>query len=343
MHLLLKSLILFILPFSVIAEEFLPSNIYQLDSRFAHHVIVVEKSTHKLYVFENSDSRPKLIKTYRIATGKISGDKQVQGDEKTPEGVYIFKKFRPAKELLASYGDYALIYGAGAFTTNYPNVMDVRAGKTGGGIWLHSANDDSRVDKRFVSRGCVVAMDADLKEVSNYIDLGNTPVVIVQNLQYLNKDTWIKNREKISSVVHTWATSWKEKNFNEYISQYSRNEFFNPRKGNFSQYKRYKKAIFSRTETPEISFSNISILSHQEYAVVTLEQDYTSKLIQDVGKKILYLKKDENYNWKIVAEQWHKLEQKQYMAFVPSPRFFNENQEALVQSQERKTSNIKEN
>ena len=85
MHLLLKSLILFILPFSVIAEEFLPSNIYQLDSRFAHHVIVVEKSTHKLYVFENSDSRPKLIKTYRIATGKIAGDKQVQGDEKTPD------------------------------------------------------------------------------------------------------------------------------------------------------------------------------------------------------------------------------------------------------------------
>lgn len=343
MHLLMKSLILFLIPFSVVAEEFLPSNIYQLDSRFTHHIIVVEKSTHKLYVFENEDSKPKLLKTYKIATGKITGDKKVQGDEKTPEGIYIFKKFRPAKDLLASYGDYALIYGAGAFTTNYPNVMDVRAGKTGGGIWLHSANDDSRVDKRFVSRGCVVAMDADLKEVSNYIDLENTPVVIVQNLTYLNLDTWNQNKNKISGVVHTWAKAWKEKNFEEYISQYSKKEFYNARKGNYSQYRRYKKAIFSRTEKPEINFSNISILSHEDYAVVTLEQDYKSKVIQDVGKKVLYLKKDENYNWKIVAEQWHKLENEQVMAFVPSPRFFNESQDALVQSQDRKTSNVKEN
>ncbi|MCO4752860.1 MAG: L,D-transpeptidase family protein [Bacteriovoracaceae bacterium] len=343
MQSILKSTLLFIISFNVYAEEFLPANIYQLDSRFAHHVVVVEKSTHKLYLFENDNSRPKLLKTYQIATGKITGDKRVQGDEKTPEGIYRFQKFRPASDLVSSYGDYGLIYGAGAFTTNYPNIMDIRAGKTGGGIWLHSTDDDSRVGKGLDSRGCVVAVDSDLKDISKYIDLNNTPVVIVQNLHYLKESTWTANKNQLANEVLTWAKAWKEKDFDTYINQYSKTDFFNSKKGNYSQFKYYKKAIFSRTEKPEIAFRNVSILAYNDYAVVTLEQDYKSKLIQDIGKKILYFKKDANYNWKIVAEQWKKLEPSQQLSFVPSPRFFPTTEEQVVQSQERKTSNIKEN
>ena len=43
--------------FSFAAEEnYLPSNILMTDAKFAHHVILVEKATHKVYVYENSDS-----------------------------------------------------------------------------------------------------------------------------------------------------------------------------------------------------------------------------------------------------------------------------------------------
>ena len=48
-----------------------------------------------------------------MATGKKKGDKRVSGDRKTPEGVYNFQQFLPAKELLRRYGKEGEIYGSG--------------------------------------------------------------------------------------------------------------------------------------------------------------------------------------------------------------------------------------
>ncbi len=315
-------LVLLTLSFSAIADEYLPEAIYQLDNKFTHHVLVVEKSTHKLFLYENNNNDPKLIKTYNIATGKVTGNKQYQGDRKTPEGIYRFQNFHSSKYLTDKYGKEGLIYGAGAFTMNYPNIIDRRNGKTGGGIWLHSAENDERVNKNLVSRGCVVAKDFDLKEISQYLDLKNTPIIVTQNLSFIRKETWLKNKEEITKTIVDWATAWKEKDFNKYISQYSKKEFHSDSKGNYYGYKAYKKAVFSRRDNPQISFNNISILNHNSYAVVTLEQSYKSDIIQDMGKKILYLKRDDTYKWKIVSETWSKLPENNSIAFTPKMRFF---------------------
>ena len=112
------------------AEDFYPSNILMMDSKFAHHVILVEKATHKLHLYENFSTQPKLVKTYSTATGKFKGDKLISGDHKTPEGIYTIYDFLSKEELLKRHGKYAEIYGSGAFPMNYPNFMDERAGKT---------------------------------------------------------------------------------------------------------------------------------------------------------------------------------------------------------------------
>ncbi len=309
---------------TAVAQDYLPSAIYQMDSKFGHHVLVVEKSTHTLHLYGNENQIPKLVKSYKIATGKKTGNKAIQGDKKTPEGIYHFRRFHSGTELVNKYGEAGLIYGAGAFTMNYPNEIDRRKNKTGGGIWLHSTDDDSRVSKGLDSKGCVVAVDADLKDISQYIDLGNTSIVVTQNIHYLKKSTWMKNKEKITKTVVDWATAWKNKDFNKYIDQYSRTDFIHPYKGSFKPFRFYKKAIFKRPEVPQISFRHISILNFDSYAVVSMEQDYKSQLVQDIGKKTLYLKRDKNYNWKIVSEQWTKLPNKTNIAFVPGMRFFTE-------------------
>lgn len=322
-------LVLISLSLTAVAEDYLPSVIYQLDNKFAHHVIVVEKSTHRLFLYKANNQQPELVKTYKIATGKRTGNKNIQGDKKTPEGIYQFQKFYAAADLIAKYGNAGLIYGAGAFTMNYPNEIDRRLKKTGGGIWLHSTDDDTRVNKGLDSRGCVVAANDDLKDISQYIDLGNTNIIVTQNLNFLKESTWRKNKEDILKTVVDWAQAWKNKNFNTYINQYSKTEFIHPYKGSYYPFKSYKKAIFARKEKPQISFKHISILNFNSYAVVTMEQDYRSELIKDVGKKTLYLKKDSNYNWKIVSEQWAKIENtdETSIAFVPKMRFFkDENQ-----------------
>lgn len=327
MKIITSLIVLMTMSHSVWAQEFLPSVILQLDSKFAHHVLVVEKSTHSLYLYQNNNQIPKLLKTYKIATGKKTGNKKIQGDKKTPEGIYHFKKFHSGRELVDKYGKAGLIYGAGAFTMNYPNEIDRRKNKTGGGIWLHSTDDDSRVSKGLDSKGCVVAVDADLKDISQYIDLGNTSIVVTENLNYLKKSTWLRNKEAITKTIVNWATAWKNKNFDKYINQYSKTDFIHPYKGSFVPFKVYKRAIFKRKEVPQISFRHISILNFDEYAVVTMEQDYKSQLVQDIGKKTLYLKKDSNYNWKIVSEQWTKLPNETNIAFVPGMRYFTEDKQ----------------
>jgi len=306
---------------TLFANEYLPAYLLKLDSQFTHHVLVVEKSTHKLYIYENNNGTPKLLNTFKVATGKIKGNKQLQGDKKTPEGIYRFQVFHSAKDLIKMYGETGLIYGAGAFTLNYPNIIDRRGGKTGGGIWLHSTDDDKRVDKGLDSRGCVVAVDDDLKSISKYIDLLNTPAIIVQNQEFLKAETWSDNKDEIETVINNWIQAWQGKDFKNYISNYSPT-FYNARKGAYNQYKAYKRAVFSRTDNPMININNLSILQYNNYAVVTMEQDYKSDLIQDIGKKVLYLEKNDNYEWKIISENWYSLPENYGVAFEPKQRFF---------------------
>jgi len=313
-----------LLTINAFADEYLPEVIYQLDDRFAHHVLVVEKSTHKLFLYENSSEVPKLLKTYQVATGKITGNKTIQGDKKTPEGIYRFQQFHSGQNLVEKYGKAGLIYGAGAFTMNYPNTIDRRKDKTGGGIWLHSTDDDTRVSKGLDSKGCVVATDADLKDISQYIDLQNTPIIVTQNLTFLRKATWLDNKKDLTDTLVTWANAWKDKDFNTYINQYSKDRFLSNTKGNYFGYSRYKKAVFARKDTPSINFNNISILNFKTYAVITMVQNYNSSVIQDVGKKTLYLQRDDQYNWKIVSEEWERLPANTNLAFTPKMRFFTE-------------------
>lgn len=303
--------------------ELYPSHIYMMDEKFAHHVILVEKSTHQLFIYENQNGVPLLVKKFLAATGKFKGDKQKSGDHKTPEGIYTLEDFYSQSQLLNKHGKYAEIYGSGAFPMDYPNFIDARKGKTGSGIWLHSTDDDNRVNKGLDSRGCVVVQNADLKEVSKYIELSHTPIIVVQDLHFLNKQTWEKNKQEVTQFVQTWAKAWQEKDFDTYINSYSDSEFYDRSKGNFKNYKQFKKAVFSRADTPIIKFDHISILTTSDYAVVTLQQTYQSAVINDVGKKVLYLKKDDSYSWKIVGELFKQIPA-EHLAFTPSMRFFQE-------------------
>lgn len=309
--------------FAATQDNYLPSNILMLDDKFSHHVLLVEKATHKLHLYENSGSYPKLVKTFSTATGKFKGDKSISGDHKTPEGIYTIYDFLSKQELLKRHGKYAEIYGSGAFPMDYPNFIDLREGKTGGGIWLHSTDDDNRISKGLDSRGCVVVQNQDLKDISQFVELNHTPIIVVQDIFYLSQSTWDRNRKELNDSVQKWAHAWQTKDFETYINSYDPNRFHDKKHGNYNSYKSYKKAVFSRRDTPEIKLDFISIMATNEYAVVNLQQDYRSPVINDIGKKTLYLKKDANYDWKIVGEVWSSVNPES-LAFTPSKRFFKE-------------------
>lgn len=309
----------------VSAAKLYPAALVYLDPALTHHVLVAEKSTHKLYLYENDKSFPKLIKIYDMVSGKKAGNKIFEGDYRTPEGIYFLNSFIPNEELLSRYGEAGKIYGVGAFVLDYPNAIDNTQKKSGGGIWLHSTNDETRIEKGLDSRGCFVVKNNDLKEISTYIELSKTILISLHEMTYLNEENWMNTRVAIKTLIDNWLESWRNEDIDNYIVNYHPQEFFDSFRGNYSSFKNYKRAVFSAAGAPQINLSNLSIVTAKDYAVVTFLQNYKSNTIQDTGHKTLYLKRDEYYNWKIVFENWKKIQdpEKYVLDFRPSMRFFD--------------------
>jgi murein L,D-transpeptidase YafK len=323
--------------------EFLPEVLIKLDPLFTHHVLVAEKSTHQLHLFENRDGYPILVRSFDVATGKMSGDKRVQGDHKTPEGIYRFTEFINHQELLERHGrDIGAIYGVGAFVMDYPNPIDRILGKTGGGIWLHSTNDETRIDMGLDSRGCIVSTNKDLIDISRYLEMQRSSVIVVQHLRYLPRENWERNRAQIEMRLGQWLDSWRALDLERYISFYDSSRYSEPNRPNFRAFKTHKRNVFRGTRDPLIEIDNISILASglgaEDYLKVTFLQHYRSASLNDIGRKTLYLMRDENYDWNIVSELWskHGLPEQALelpfrpVAFTPQMRYFTSHNPADI-------------
>jgi murein L,D-transpeptidase YafK len=304
------------------AADYYPKVLLQMDPKYTHHVLLVEKSTHKLYLYGQKDGTPILMNEYQMATGKNTGDKSVEGDNKTPEGIYQLYQFHSASDLLKQYGSYGKIYGSGAFVLNYPNVLDRRAGKTGGGIWLHSTDDESRISKGLDSKGCVVVGNNDLKEISRYIDLETkTTIVVTDSIEFWSDATWKKAKDKLASTVDAWVTSWKMQKLDQYLSFYDKSDFKDEQGKNYKAWADHKERVFKSTKDLDVKALQVSLFRHGPYALVSFEQYYNSNLIKDSGRKYLVFKEDKEYNWKIVYEGWESIKQVSDIAFTPNLRF----------------------
>lgn len=356
---ILKSfwLLLVIISHPLSADEFLPSTLLQLDPFFTHHILVAEKSTHQLHLFKNENGLPKKVKTFEVATGKRAGNKFLQGDHRTPEGIYRLTDFLTHQDLIKRHGvEMGAIYGVGAFVMDYPNPIDILAGKTGGGIWVHSTNDETRIDKGLDSRGCIVSTNKDLIELSQFIELQRSSVVVVQDLTYLKKDSWLKNRAEIEEVVEGWLTAWRNLDLPTYLSYYSPNPFYDPVRKNFEAFKAHKSAVFKQPTKPVIEARHLSVISsgtnNDDYLMVSFIQNYQSASLNDIGRKTLYMKRDAQFRWKIIAELWSKhgipeeTEHDQLAQFTPSMRFFESRDPAQilqVDFRQRNQTNLSEN
>jgi len=139
-----------------------------------------------------------------------------------------------------------------------------------------------------------------------------------------------RKRDEIKTTVMDWLASWQNEDISKYISFYHEN-FSNKKVKDLASYKAYKKGIFYGNGKPLINIKNLTILAVKDYVRVTFLQEYRSKSIQDVGRKTLYLIKDDFYKWKIIAENWSKkgidVEDSNGVtakeAFTPSQRFFS--------------------
>ena len=164
-----------------------------------HHAIAVDTSRSRLYLFENGPRGLRLVSDHYVSLGKQGVDKTVEGDQRTPLGVYFVSDRMGG-------GSLEQRFGVGAMQINYPNAFDKLRGRTGSGIYLHGVPFDTYSRPPKDSDGCVVLANDELTMLMNTVPLHDTPVIITRKIHWVHDDTAQQHRAEILDAVNHWQS-----------------------------------------------------------------------------------------------------------------------------------------
>ena len=180
----------------------IPSQFVNL-SRRNKHAIAVDTAKARLYLFENTGTGTRLLADYYISVGKAGVGKNLEGDLRTPLGVYFITSSLDPQSLPD-------LYGSGALPVSYPNVLDVRRGKTGSGIWLHGTPSHQFAREPQATEGCVAVANPDLDRIIRTVEIRTTPVLIGKNFRWLRPSQLVAEKQLLTDTVKTWAQTKKD-------------------------------------------------------------------------------------------------------------------------------------
>lgn len=191
----------------------IPSQFLALSAR-NKHAIAIDASLSRLYLFENRSNGLTLVADYYVSMGKSGLEKTTEGDLRTPLGVYFITSNLDPKSLK----DF---YGSGALPINYPNVLDNKRGKTGGGIWLHGTPPGQFSRAPLSTDGCIVLANPDLSRIIQTVETGTTPVVIAQRLKWIPSNSVRFERKPIEDALTAWQHAKFNGNMDQVLGFYS--------------------------------------------------------------------------------------------------------------------------
>lgn len=284
-------------------EGRVPSQILALAAQ-SRHVIAVDASRSRLYLFENLSPAPeaaeqtaapqlRLKSDFYISVGLSGIEKVVEGDQRTPLGVYyITGNLDPAK--------LPDLYGSGALPINYPNALDVRRGKTGHGIWLHGTPSAQFVRAPQASDGCVVLSNPDLEKLLSTVAIRTTPVIIAPELFWVEPGTLEQKRADFDQALTAWRTAKSQADQVQLRALYSDN--FRAQGRDFQQWWPRVAAELAQKGQREVRLSAVSMLhwrDTEDTMVVNFSESVAGQS-RSVSKRQYWGR--ENGQWKIFFE-----------------------------------------
>ncbi len=282
----------FLLGGSEVAAARLPANLIISPKAEPHHVLLVEKSSQRLFIYR-FDGEYRLVATYTCATGENAGDKQISGDQKTPEGVYFFTKAVGGENL-------SPIYGARAFPTNYPNNIDRRHNKKGNGIWVHGTNEKLKARS---TNGCVALTSPNVIELGAYIKLWDTPIIIEEKIVYEDSDRLRQQGLDLYGSIEDWRRAWSGKELDRYLFHYASD--FRWKNLDLTGWRQKKERLNQTYGDIAIQLKDIRMFRQGGVVVTTADELYRSDKYASRGIKQLYLA-EKSRGWRILGEEWRK-------------------------------------
>jgi murein L,D-transpeptidase YafK len=275
-------------------EDRVPRYLLRLrdDQKYA---LVVDTRRSRLYLYENAAGTPRFVADYYVSSGKNGPLKVREGDEKTPIGVYHITASLPRQKLT----DF---YGSGAFPINYPNEWDRIKGRNGHGIWLHGTPSNTYSRPPRSSNGCVVLTNSDLEEIARKLQVGITPVIISEDVQWLSLDDWTSERASIGEELERWRSDWESLDTDRYLAHYSTN--FSAPNVDFDSWSRHKRLVNGGKTWIKVKVSKLSMFEDPGQAglvSVSFEQEYRSNNLSNTVRKRQYWLR-EGEGWRIIYE-----------------------------------------
>lgn len=161
------------------------------------HVVVVDASHSRVYVFEQQVSGLQLIRSFYASVGRAGFDKRVEGDLRTPLGVYFITSRLDDQQVEE-------LYGIGALPLNYPNEHDRRLGRTGSGIWLHGVPRATYSRSPYATEGCVALANDDMAYLMDVLQTRRTPVVIADEVKWVRPSDQAAEWRSFDAVLTQW-------------------------------------------------------------------------------------------------------------------------------------------
>jgi murein L,D-transpeptidase YafK len=277
------------------APDAAPRSVLQLRDD-QKHVLVVDAKQSRLYVYQNVNGALKFVTDYYITQGKLGVNKLREGDQKTPVGVYYITG-RVSRHKLPPF------YGAGALRINYPNDWDKLQGRSGSGIWLHGTPMESYSRPPLASDGCVVLTNNDLKQLSLQVDIGKTPVVIADHIEFITKAKWDAERTGATAMLETWRNDVESLDANRVLKNYS-TKFKSGLGEDLRTWYEKNKGPLASTNGLQVKLKDMTIFRYpgrEDVIVGTFTQETTAGRNKTVIRKRQYWAK-EGAAYKIVFE-----------------------------------------
>jgi len=276
-------------------EERIPNVLLKLSAQ-QKHIVVVDLKKSRLYLFENEQGQPKLINDYYISGGKNGAGKRFEGDKKTPIGVYFVSRYL-SPDTLPEF------YGHGAFPINYPNGWDRHLGRTGHGIWLHGNPLGTFTRPPLDSDGCVTITNFEFDKIKPLIDVGKTPFIIGENINWQNRHKVLSHQKIFSAIIDKWVKDWESMDNQLFLSHYSQS--FKTEKFTYDSWVKRRKNSNKQKTFIHVNLDNLSIFSYpsdENIMVVTFDQHYDSNNFSSNVQKRLYWKLEKDGVWRIFYE-----------------------------------------
>ena len=278
------------------AHTKLPSNLINFGN--SKHALVADMQNARLYVYKNNNGMPLLVADYYLTVGSQGWGKEVEGDLRTPIGVYVVNRFI-APETLPD------LYGSGAFPINYPNIIDRAKKRTGYGIWLHGTPSDTYARSPWASEGCFVVSNQDFEHIQQFISVEErTPVILAEKIEWIPQDQFVEHQQRYLDLVESWRKAWESLDTQAYLNFYA-DQQLNVDSSDYAAWMTRKRTVNANKTFIRVGVKLTGLYLYpgeQETFVVSFEQEYESNNYSGTSHKQQYWQKDAAGQWQIIYD-----------------------------------------